>query len=51
MMRSAMVDEALEWLVAGNQRFVVGKRAYPDQTPAHRRELAASQHPFAAILG
>jgi carbonic anhydrase len=46
-----MADEALGRLVAGNQRFVAGRQAYPDQTPAHRLELAAGQHPFAAILG
>ena len=51
MTGSAMADEALERLRAGNQHFVAGRRAYPDQTPAHRRELAAGQHPFAAILG
>ncbi len=51
MTRSAMADEALGRLLAGNQRFVADRRAYPDQTPAHRRELTAGQHPFAAILG
>jgi carbonic anhydrase len=50
MMRSAMADEALGRLLAGNQRFVADRRSYPDQTPAHRRELTAGQHPFAAIL-
>jgi carbonic anhydrase len=50
MARNAMADEALERLVAGNRRFVAGNRAYPDQTPAHLRELVAGQHPFAAIL-
>ncbi len=46
-----MVDEALGRLLAGDPRFVAGRRAYPDQTPAHHRELAAGQHTFAAILG
>ena len=41
----------LERLLAGNRRFVVDKRTYPDQTLARRRELTAGQHPFAAILG
>ena len=51
MTRSTMADEALERLLAGNHRFVADRRSYPDQTPAHRQELAAGQHPFAAILG
>ena len=51
MTRSMMADEAVERLLAGNQRFVADRRAYPDQTPAHRQELAAGQHPFAATLG
>ena len=51
MTRKAIADEALERLLAGNWHFVADARAYPDQTPAHRRELATGQHPFAAILG
>ena len=51
MTRNPMADDALERLLAGNQRFVADKRAYPDQTSAHRRELTVGQHPFAAILG
>jgi carbonic anhydrase len=41
----------LEWLLEGNRKFVAGRRAYPNQTPAHRQELVAGQRPFAAILG
>ncbi len=38
-------------LMAGNRRYVAGQPTHPDQTPARRRELAAGQRPFAAILG
>ncbi len=51
MARKAMVDEALERLLTGNQRFVAGRPVYPDQTAARRQELTRGQHPFAAILG
>lgn len=51
MIRNAKADEALERLLEGNRKFVAGRRAYPNQTPARRQEIAAGQHPFAAILG
>jgi carbonic anhydrase len=38
-------------LVKGNARFVSGQTQHPHQTPERRTELAAGQHPFAAILG
>jgi len=38
-------------LMAGNRRYVAGQPTHPDRTPARRRELAAGQRPFAAILG
>ena len=42
--------QALSRLKAGNQRFVAGTPRYPDQSTAHRTELAGGQHPFALIL-
>jgi len=42
---------ALEQLVAGNQRFVAGKPTRGRQSADYRSGLAASQHPFATILG
>lgn len=43
--------EALQRLLDGNRRFVAETRAFPNQAPLRRRELAAGQKPFAAILG
>jgi carbonic anhydrase len=43
-------DEALEKLMAGNQRFVARKRLNPDQDLARMTEVADGQAPFAAIL-
>ena len=42
--------EALKRLAAGNERFVHGTAAHPDQTVSRRRALREGQHPFAAIL-
>ncbi len=44
-------DQALEKLMAGNQRFVTQKRKNPNQTVERLTEIAESQSPFAAILG
>jgi carbonic anhydrase len=43
-------DQALEKLMAGNQRFVQDKRQHPDQAMSRLAEVAQSQAPFAAIL-
>ncbi|MFI5372359.1 MAG: carbonic anhydrase, partial [Candidatus Eisenbacteria bacterium] len=43
--------EGLQRLIEGNQRFVAGTSKHPNQSRARRDELAASQHPFATILG
>jgi len=43
--------DALQRLKDGNQRFVAGKPLHQRQNAAHRAELVAAQHPFAAILG
>ena len=43
--------QALERLMAGNNRYVTAKQTHPDQTPERRIELRAGQNPFAVILG
>jgi carbonic anhydrase len=43
-------DEALQQLLAGNQRFVRQKPQYPHQSAARLKEVAFSQHPFATVL-
>lgn len=43
-------EQALQRLMAGNQRFVQGKRENPHQDKARLREVAKDQKPFAAIL-
>jgi len=43
-------DEALQKLLAGNQRFVTNGVLHPDQSPERRAELAKGQTPFAIIL-
>jgi carbonic anhydrase len=44
-------DEALQWLVEGNGRYVANKSLHPNQGESRRAEVAQGQHPFAAILG
>ncbi len=44
-------DQALRELVAGNQRYFVGRLTHPHQDVPRRREIAGGQHPFAAVLG
>ncbi len=43
-------DDALQKLMAGNQRFVRHKPDYPHQSAKRLQEVAQSQHPFATIL-
>lgn len=43
--------EALQTLLAGNQRFVTGQRLHPHQGADHRRALAPQQRPFAVLFG
>ncbi|GAA4941463.1 carbonic anhydrase [Actinoplanes utahensis] len=42
---------ALEALLTGNRRFVAGRATRPRQGPDRVREVAASQRPFAVVLG
>ncbi|MFE9812593.1 carbonic anhydrase [Streptomyces sp. NPDC005548] len=43
--------QALDALLAGNQRFVAGTPRHPNQDAARRAELAPAQAPFAVLLG
>lgn len=43
-------DEALRELTEGNRRFAAGMATGPHRDTARRAELAAGQHPFAAVL-
>ena len=43
--------EALQALLAGNQRYVVIHPAYPHQSAARRTQAAQGQKPFAIVLG
>jgi carbonic anhydrase len=43
-------DTALNTLLEGNQRFVVGNMLHPHLTAAHRAEIAKGQHPIATVL-
>ncbi len=45
------VDEALQILKEGNQRYVANKTIDPNQSEARRVEVAQGQNPFATILG
>lgn len=43
--------DALDLLLAGNERFVSGAPEYPNQDAARRTETAPSQQPFAVLFG
>ncbi|GAA2143021.1 carbonic anhydrase [Kitasatospora kazusensis] len=43
-------DEALQWLVDGNRRWVSGRLLHPHQTVARRLAVAAGQHPLATVF-
>jgi carbonic anhydrase len=44
-------DAALAKLMEGNQRYTRHKATHPDESLSRRKELEATQHPFAVILG
>jgi carbonic anhydrase len=44
-------DQALEELMAGNQRFIQGKTTNTDQSLKHLQSIAEEQKPFASIVG
>ena len=43
-------DQALQRLIAGNERYVAGTATHPDQTIQRRAEVAKGQSPFAIVL-
>jgi carbonic anhydrase len=43
-------DEALARLIEGNKRYKSDKEQHPHESPARRKELESSQHPFAVIV-
>lgn len=48
--RPQNADEALQALVEGNKRFVNAMKKGPGRSPKRRKEVAAGQNPFVAIL-
>ena len=44
-------DEALQWLKAGNERFVAGRSHFPSLQREVLASLAKGQQPYATILG
>jgi carbonic anhydrase len=44
-------DEALRFLLDGNERFVTGAVAHPNQDAERRAEAANEQRPFAVLFG
>ncbi len=50
-MTSLSPAEALQALLEGNRRFASGQVLHPDEDAHYRAQLAAGQHPIAAILG
>nr|WP_239135131.1 carbonic anhydrase [Streptomyces sp. SID12488] len=49
--RPTTAEEALRELSAGNRRWRTFRQQHPDESPAVRQALTASQHPFALVLG
>jgi carbonic anhydrase len=49
--RPSTAEEVLRELAAGNRRWSTYRERHPDEAPAVRQSLTASQHPFAVILG
>jgi carbonic anhydrase len=47
----ATPDEALRFLLDGNDRFVAGRAAHPNQDAERRTEAANHQNPFAVLFG
>jgi len=43
-------DQALEWLIEGNKRFVNGKRRHERENATRREKLIQRQCPFAVVL-
>jgi carbonic anhydrase len=50
-MTSISADEALQRLMAGNERFLRGEASEPPFRPEHLADIAKGQRPFATLLG
>jgi carbonic anhydrase len=50
-MDSISADEALQRLMAGNERFLRGEAREPAFCPEHLADIAQGQRPFATLLG
>ena len=44
-------DEALRFLLDGNERFISGRASHPNQDAERRAEAAENQKPFAVLFG
>lgn len=44
-------EEAFQFLIDGNHRYVSGQMKFPHRDEVRRKEVASGQKPFAAILG
>jgi carbonic anhydrase len=44
-------EDALDTLMAGNQRYMQGSPIHPNQSAERQAQVAQGQHPWAAILG
>jgi len=44
-------DEAMERLLAGNERFISGKLNHPHTAAEWRKRLVGGQNPFVTIIG
>jgi carbonic anhydrase len=51
MTPSISADEALQRLIAGNERFLRGETREPAFHPEHLADIAKGQRPFATLLG
>jgi carbonic anhydrase len=49
--RPTTPDDALQELLAGNERFVTGARIHPHQDAERRAAVANAQRPFAVVFG
>jgi carbonic anhydrase len=49
--RPTTPDDALQELLAGNERFVTGARVHPHQDAERRAAVANEQRPFAVVFG
>lgn len=44
------VENPIQYLIEGNNRFMLGKSRHPDESPSYRHLVAKGQHPFAIVV-